>query len=177
MGAVIAVLTGLAMLIFWLGRAAQGARHIGDAAQEISDLPRKMRFKKKSGRSGLALITDSREAACVLMIGVARSSGAGTVTEAESKIIADLLVSNMGWPQADAPDFVDSLRWLTRDINQPGSVLRPMTKFLTGKVNGNEAEDLAHMLTEVAITGSAATDKQTHFIYQYRQMMGLNVDV
>lgn len=174
MGAVIAILTGLAALVFWLGRAAKNAHHITDAAKEISNLPRKMRYNKKSNRSGLSLITDSREAACVLMIGVARSCGARVVTDEESNIIQTLLVDNMAWPKEDAADFVDSLRWLTRDLKQPQSVLRPMTKFLRARISGHEAEDLAHMLTEIAITGSAATDKQTDFIRQYRELMGLN---
>lgn len=177
MGAVIAILTALAGLIFWIGRAAKNAHHITDAATEIANLPRKMRYQKKSNKSGLSLITDSREAACVLMIGVARSCGAGVVTDAESTVIQGLLIGNMGWPEDDAEDFVDSLRWLTRDLNQPGSVLRPMTKFLKTRLSPQEADDLAHMLTEIAITGSAATNKQTDFIRQYRELMGLNAAV
>ncbi len=174
MAAIIGILTGLAMLVFWFGRAAQNAHHITDAANQLSNLPRKMRHAKKTNRSGLSLISDPREAACVLMIGVARSAAQGTVTDAESETIKSLLIENMKLPKDDTSDLVDNLRWLTRDIKQPDSVLRPMTKFLRKTVSGNEAEDLAHMLTEVAITGGMAADKQMHFIRQYRDMMGLN---
>ncbi len=175
MAAIIAILTGLAALVFWLGRAAQNAHHVTDAAKEIANLPRKMRYLKKAGKSGLELITDPREAACVLMIATARSSAAGTVTNAEAKAIETMLVDTMGWPADDAEDFVDSLRWLTRDIKQPDTVLKPMTKFLKPRLSTQEADELSHMMTEVALAEKTATEKQTYFIGRYRDMMGLNL--
>ena len=174
MGVVIAGLIAVCSLIFWAGRAAQGGRALMDTASEVANMPRKLRYQKKAGRSGLALITDVREAAAVLMVSVARLSGAGNVTEAESALIQSQLKDNMAWPADDTEDFVDNIRWLTRDLRQPDSALRPMTKLMRGQVSAKEADDLAHMLTEIAITGSAATQRQTQFIYQYRQMMGLN---
>lgn len=177
MAAIIAILTGVAALVFWLGRAAQNAHHITDAANEIANLPRKMRYMKKAGKSGLSLVTDPREAACVLMIATARSSAAGTVTDAESGVIQTMLTETMGWPEDDAEDFVDSLRWLTRDIKQPDTVLKPMTKFLKSKLSMKEADELAHMMTEVALAEKTATEKQTYFIGRYREMMGLNSPV
>jgi len=41
MAAIIAILTGVAALVFWLGRAAQNAHHITDAAaqQERLQMP------------------------------------------------------------------------------------------------------------------------------------------
>lgn len=174
MGAVIAIVTGVAMVIFWLGRAAKGTSEIVDAAEGLANLPRRYRYQKKAGRSGLALISDVREAAAVLLVAVARLSGDGRVNDIEQKAIEHVLVENMAWAQDDVEDFVLNIRWLTRDLKQPLSTLRPMTSLIQKQVSKQEADDLAHMLTEIAITSSAATNAQTNFIRKYRENMGLN---
>lgn len=174
---IIAILTSLAILIFWVTRAAQGMSQMGGSVRGAANLPRKMRHMKKQGRSGLALVSDPREAAAVLMVAVARLSGDGRVNEAEDAQIQNLLVSNMAFESETVEEFVLNIRWLTRDLKQPVSTLRPMTALLQKAVSRAEAEDLAHMLTEIAITSSAATQNQTAFIYRYREAMGLNVGV
>ncbi|MEE9347783.1 MAG: hypothetical protein V3U82_06280 [Robiginitomaculum sp.] len=170
----IGILTSIAMLIFWVGRAAKGAGHVVDAVEGIANLPRKLRYQKQAGRSGLDLVEDAREAAAVLMVSVARLCKERRVNDATQKAIEDLLVENMAWPKADAEEFILNIRWLTRDLKQPISTLRPMTNLLRKSVSGKEADDLAHMLTEVAICGGMASADQTQFIYKYRELMGLN---
>lgn len=171
MGPIIAIVTSIAMLVFWLSRAASGA---AGAANDIANLPRRLKHARKTGRVGLELVTDVREAAAVLMVAVARLSGDKRVSKEEDEQIQNLMVSNMAWPKDEVEDFVVNIRWLTRDFKQPISTLSPMVAFLRGKVSKQEAADLADMLTEIAITDGAATESQMNFIYSYRELMGLN---
>ena len=172
MAAIIGILTTLAVLIFWISRAAQGAHHITDAASQIANLPRKLRYQKRVGRSGLDLIEDAREAAAVLMVAVARLSGDGRVSAAENKRIEDIVRDDLGWRADDVEDFVLNIRWLTRDYKQPDSVLRPMINFLQKNVSTKEAFDLRDMMESVAaITGP--TDAQTDLIRRYSDGMNL----
>ncbi len=172
MAAILGILTTLAVLIFWIGRAAQGAHHITDAAETLVNLPRKLRYKKRVGRSGLDLIEDAREAAAVLMVATARLSGDGRVSAVENDAIEEIVRDKLGWPEEDAEDFVLNIRWLTRDYKQPDSVLRPMINFLQKSVSTQEASDLRDMMETIAkINGPASP--QTDFIRRYND--GLNL--
>lgn len=171
---IIGILTAIAMLIFWISRAARASGDIVDTAQGLANLPRKYRHMKKQGRSGLDLISDSREAATVLMVATARLSGDGRVSEGEDTQIQNLLTTHMAFDVQSVEDFVLNIRWLTRDLKQPISTLRPMVKLLQGAVSRDEGIELADMLTEIALTGGPATDQQTDFIHRYRETMGLN---
>lgn len=172
MAAFLGILTTLAVLIFWISRAAQGAHHITDAAGQLANLPRKLRYQKRVGRSGLDLIEDAREAAAVLMVATARLSGDGRVNTAENDMIENIVRDDLEWRADDVEDFVLNIRWLTRDYKQPDSVLRPMLNFLQKSVSAKEAFDLRDMMERVAqVTGP--TDGQTDFIRRYSDGMNL----
>lgn len=175
MGAAIAILTSLAVLVFWLSRAASNAHHITDAANELANLPRKRRFMKNADKHGTDLIDDPREAAAVLMVAVARLRGDGRVNDEERGKMIALLHEYMAIDPAEGEDFIDNVRWLTRDYKQADSVLRPMVNFLRKTISSSEADDLAHMITEISLADGSPTTDQVHLIKKYREYMGLNV--
>lgn len=148
--------------------------HITDAANELANLPRKRRFMKAADKRGLDLIKDPREAAGVLMVAIARLNKEGRVTDDARATMTALFAENMGQSKSEAEDFIDNTRWLTRDLNQADSVLRPMVNVLRGTVNAGEADDLAHMLTKVAMADGEPNTDQVTFLKRYREYMGLN---
>lgn len=171
MGAIIAILTSAAFLIYWGSRAISSA---SDAAGDLANLPRQLRYAKKAGKAGLDLVEDAREAAAVLMVATARLSGSGRVTDTECEKIEALLVEHMAFPQDDIDDFVTNIRWLTRDLKQPDTVLRPMGNFLQKEISKTEADELSAMLVKIAQSDGEPTQKQTGFILRYREYMGLS---
>ena len=79
------ILATAAAIIFYLSRISKGAGELVDAANEISNLPRKMRYRKKAGKRGLDLVDNPVEAATVLMISVARLDKLGVVSDQQSE--------------------------------------------------------------------------------------------
>lgn len=172
MAAIIGILTVIGGLIIWAGRAARSVHHISDAAGTLANLPRKLRYQKRVGRSGLDLVEDPREAAAVLMVATARLSGDGRVSAEEADAIESTLVKYMDWPQNDAEEFVLNIRWLTRDYKQPGSVMRPMTNFLQKHISSAETAQLSNMMDIIAAV-NGPNEAQRDFIRRYRDAMGL----
>src|SRR5690606_12995385 len=73
---------GVAAMIAWrISIAIHAAREIGDAAQGLANLPRKMRFQSRARREGVEVIADPREAATLLMLSVARAGGEVTASQ------------------------------------------------------------------------------------------------
>ncbi|WP_017932012.1 tellurite resistance TerB family protein [Robiginitomaculum antarcticum] len=173
MAALIGIISVIGMLIIWAGRAARSARHISDAAGTLANLPRKLRYQKRVGRSGLDLVESPREAATVLMVAIARLSGDGRVSPGESDAIETGLIEHMDWPAEDAEEFVLNIRWLTREYKQADSVLRPMTNFLQKQISSKEAAELRDMMESIAAV-NGPTDSQQDLIRRYSDLMNLS---
>jgi len=170
---VIAVLIAVAGILFWLGRAAQGAREIADTAQEISNIPRKMRYRKKAGKRGLALIENPVEAATVLMISIARMENVGRVSDDQASGIATQLAAHMQLERADAEDMILQMRSLTQQLKQPSSTLYPMVDLLRDNIDRQDAQELSAMLQDIAVIDSPINADQINFIRRFEERMGI----
>ncbi len=169
----ITLLTAIAVLIFWMGRAARSARDIADTAREVSNLPRKLRYRKQTNQHGLDLVEDPVEAATVLMLGVARYENFGQISDSHIGAITDQLVSNMQMPRDEAGDIVIQMRSLTQHLKQADSVLFPMIDFLRGKIDRHEVSELSAMLQDIASSESPANDDQIRYIQRFEERMGI----
>jgi len=173
MHVIISALTAAAILIWWLGRAAKNAHHITDAAQELSNLPRKLRHRKKAGKQGLALVENPVEAAAVLLIAIARMDDLGKVTDNQQSAIATVLKDRMDMSWGDADDMVIQMRSLSQYLNQAESALYPMVDLLRNKINQDEATELSSMMQEIAVTETPINLDQTQFIHSFEERMGI----
>jgi len=171
---ILSVLTAIAILIFWMGRAARGARDIADTAQEISNLPRKMRYRKQASKQGLDLVQGPVEAATVMMIAIARMDGTRRVSDAQEDAIIVQLVSEMQMSHEDAADLVLQMRGLTQYLIQADSVLFPMVELLKKSINSSEAKDLSNMLIEIANVEDVPNMDQTSLIRRFEERMGIS---
>jgi uncharacterized tellurite resistance protein B-like protein len=169
----IGILATVAAIIFYLSRISRGASDIADAANEISNLPRKMRYRKKAGKRGLDLVTNPVEAATVLMISVARLDKLGRVSEAQTQAIRDELVEHAQLEPDYAEDLIINMRSLSQYLTQPESTLFPMIKVLQNNVSKSDAGDLAQMLRTISSVDSPIDDSQENFVRRYEERMGL----
>ncbi len=170
---IISALIAIATLVYWLGRASKGAREIADTAQEISNLPRKMRYRKKAGKQGLALVENPLEAAAVLMISIARMDDVGRVSEAQAKAIATQLTAHMQLPSDEAADMVVQMRSLSQYLTQAESALFPMVDLLRVKISKAESMELSAMLQDIAVTETPINQDQINFIRRFEERMGI----
>lgn len=170
---VIGILGTIAAIIFYLSRISRGASDLADAANELGNLPRKLRYRRKAGKKGLDLIEEPVEAACILMISVARMSPLGRISDEQSKAISDELVKHMYLERSYANDLIIQLRSLSQYLSQADSTLFPMLKILQGKIATNEAKDLADMMRRIGSIDSPISAEQTNFIRRFKERMGI----
>jgi len=170
---IISIFVAIGAILFWLSRAANNARDVADAAQELSNLPRKLRYRKQAGKQGLDLIEEPVEAAAILMISIARMDGLRRVSDKQAEAISGQLETQMLLPADDAKDMVIQLRSLTQYLKQADSTLFPMIKLLQTKVTKSEAKDLSSMMLDVAATDDPVNEEQSNFIRRFEERMGI----
>lgn len=144
----LSIVGGIALLMWRLSIAMRAARDIGDAAQTVANLPRKMRFQSKAGKQGLMLVTDPREAATVLMLCVARA--AGEVTASQKLVIRQQIVRRFDLDEKTADELLTHVTWLSKDAPDPFSPIPRMVKLLHKTVSTKELLELEDMLHAVA---------------------------
>ena len=170
---IIGILVAIASLVFWLGRAARGAQDIADAANRVSNLPRKRRFQKAARQSGYDLVETPIEAATVLMISTARMSHERRVTDLNEYEIINQLHLNMQLEKDDADGLYRQMNSLVYNIVLPENSLFPMVDLLKKNIDRSEAESLAQMMEAVAGSNVNINAEQTEFIRRFRERMNL----
>jgi len=177
---ILGLLGTLAAIIFAINRfntnaraLGKGAQDLADAAQTLSNLPRKMRYRKKAGKRDLDLVEGPVEAATVLMIAISRMDGTGKISDGQNANIVRQLTENMQLSPNDADDYILQLGSLTADLKQADSALFPMLDILRQSVNADEARQLSSMLVNVAETDSLPNTEQLNFIRRFEDRMGL----
>ena len=178
---IIGLIIAVASAIFWVSRAARGAKDIADVASGIKNMPRKYKFKKKASQRGIDLIDHPVEAAAILMICVARLSGYseshdGLLSEAVQGRILKLLQSHMNMSAGEADELITQMRWTVKDLVQPETALAPMTNIITASTNRAELDDLSDMLRKVSHAGEQANGPQRAFIERFRERAGLSAN-
>ncbi len=170
---IIVILGALATILFLLSRISRSASDLTETAQELSNLPRKLRHRRNAGKQGLDLIENPVEAATVLMISIARMDGIGRVSETQAEAIAVQLSDHMQLDPDDAGGFVVQLRSLTSYLKQADSALFPMVDLLRQKISKDEARDLVGMMAVIAEADGPTNDEQRNFIRRFEERMGL----
>ena len=179
---IIGILGTAVAIIFFLSRMSAGAREVGrgaqdlaDAAQTLSNLPRKMRYRKKAGKKGLDLVEGPVEAATVLMIAIARIDGMGQLSDTQKSKIYQQLQDHMQLSANDAEDYVLQLGSLTAELKQADSALFPMVDLLQKIINTDEARQLSLMLQVVGETDGPLNRDQEFFIQRFDERLGIGV--
>ena len=170
---IIGVLGAVAAIIFYLSRISRGASDLADAANEIGNLPRKMRHRRKAGKKGIDLVSSPIEAACILMISIARLDKFGRVTDDQADAIARELTRNMQLDADYAEDLIIQMRSLSHNLVQPESTLFPMIKVLQNNISKTDARALSGMMREIANTENTINTSQKDFIRRFEERMGL----
>ena len=170
---VLAVLGAIAAILFYMNRISKSAGDLVDTANEIGNLPRKLRYRKKAGKRGLDLVSNPIEAATVLMISVARLDRLGRVSDAQAGAMAEELSAHMQLEPDYAEDLIIQMQSLSGHLVQPESTLFPMISLLQNNISQEDAKDLAGMMKRIASVDSPIAADQADFIRRYKDRMGL----
>jgi len=157
---------------YWRIKATTDAvQEIGDLAKQAANLPRKLRFQRLAGKTGLLAIDDAREAAAILLMEMARS--AGEVSSTQKQVMADQIATNLGLSAEDAGVMVVHAGWVLRDSPLSEAVIRRMCPILIKQVGEKELRDLDHMLLATARAEGEPTGDQLELLRAFRTRVGI----
>lgn len=175
---VIALLSFLGFLVVWYWRLKALKDMASDGrkvAETVANLPRKMRFKNKSGKGGLSVVDDPREAAAILMLEIAQARG--TLTERQEASIRGEIMHHFEFTKGDANELLGQAGWLSRNGGASHVVMSKMTDFVRTApgMSGKELVDLDGMLVAISEAEGDPTESQLDLLTIYREKTGLRV--
>ena len=167
------ILGALGGAAFWIYRISQAAPHVADAAQTLSNIPRRRRHARAVNRRGMDLVETPLEAATVLLLVVSRMSEDRRLSSEEHAEIEDLLVREMAMERDDADGLIRQMDIAQSELTLPESALFPMVEILQGTIERRDARRLSAMMESVAAV-HGQTPEQAEFIRRYGERMNLN---
>ncbi|MEM1036994.1 MAG: hypothetical protein AAGI14_09580 [Pseudomonadota bacterium] len=176
---ILAILIGIVSFIaIWYYRIKmiqEAAKDGKKVLETVANLPRKMRFKSRTGKAGLEVVDDPREAATILMLEVAQARG--TLTSNQEATIRGEIMQHFDFTEADASELMTQAAWLSRNGGASHVVIARMADFIK-QVPGmgtKELIDLDEMLVTVSEAEGVPTPSQLDLISQYRQKAGIKL--
>lgn len=176
---ILAILLGLIGFIavwYWrlkvLREVAKDGRKL---AETVGNLPRKMRFRQKTGKTGLSAVDDPREAATILMLEIAQARG--TLTEKQEASVRGEVMHHFEFNEDDANALITQAGWLSRNGGASHVVMSKMTDFVRKSpgMTDKELVDLDGMLVAVSEAEGNPTESQMDLLTIYREKTGLRV--
>jgi len=168
----IGLLAAVGAIAWRINMAMQGAKVVKNVAETAINLPRKMRFQAKANRQRLSAVEDPREAAAILLLGMARAGGEVT-TEHKQTIRAEM-ERLFHINSAMSEELLARAAWYSANVADPADLIPRMTDFLAKQVGGEELVNVATILANIgSVEGDPAHD-QREYLRRYRQRAGLN---
>ncbi len=160
---------------YWRLKMLSGAARGGlDAAKGVANLPRRLSFQHRARKGGLAVVSDPREAAAIMMLEVARTRG--TVNETQEAAIRAEMIDHFGFTDAQAEDMIVQAGWLSRQAPAPHVVMGRMSDVIIRApgMGRKDFDDLSSMLENVAVADGDVSVDERDLIHIWRQKSGLN---
>jgi uncharacterized tellurite resistance protein B-like protein len=175
---VVTLITLISFIAVWYWRlktlhsVAKDGRKI---VETVANLPRKMRFKSLSGRGGLNVVDDPREAATILMLEIAQARG--TLSERQQAAVRGEIMHHFEFNETEANQLIAQSEWLSRNGGASQAVLSKMTDFVRKSpgMTNKELVDLDGMLVTVSEAEGDPTESQLKLLSLYRDKTGLRV--
>ncbi len=165
------LLAAIGAIAWRINMAMKGAEVIKDVAQTTANLPRKMRFKAKANRQRLSAVDDPREAAAVLLLGMARAGG--ELTREHKQAIRSNMESEFGVSPEFSEELLARAAWYSANVADPADLVPRMTDFLAKHVGAPELAQVSTMLEAVSRVEADTGQDQFEYLRKYRQKAGL----
>jgi uncharacterized tellurite resistance protein B-like protein len=170
--ALLTALAGVIGIVLWrMTQAANAARDVADAANEVSSLARRWAWWRKSNRNPLDSITDPREAAVAMMAAIAQYDG--NLTERERVAIVGNISQAFDANAKQAEELLAQARFLVKDVTDPSACFNRLAPTIEKQLGPNERFELIEMLNKVANADGAAGEAITRSIAQLRRRLAV----
>ena len=173
----IMILTVLSVIGVWVWRinmARRGAAEAIELAKTAANAPRRLAFRYKAGKNGLALIEDPREAAAIMMMEVALARG-GPLTRTQEAVMLEEVGRHFSFGDEEAEALLAHAAWVSQSAPPQDETMRKLSQLiLTDKLLGpKEVVDLDSMLVAVSEAEGVPTRHQMTLLQVYRNKVGL----
>ncbi len=167
----------LATIGFWVWRLQMAKRGLDvavDVAKTVANAPRRLAFKYKSGKGGLDLIDDPREAAAIMMMQVALARGS-PLTPLQGDIIEAEIREHFQYTPGDAEDLAAHASWVCQSCPPAQETMRRLGNLIinASQLGPKEVVDLDAMLVAVSEAEGVPTRAQLALLQVYRDLAGL----
>lgn len=167
----------LAAIGFWVWRLQMAKRGLDvavDVAKTVANAPRRLAFKYKTGKGGLDLIDDPREAAAILMMQVALARG-GPLTPLQGDIIEAEMREHFHYSPGEAEDLAAHAAWVCQSCPPAQETMRRLSNLIVNasQLGPKEVVDLDAMLVAVSEAEGLPTRAQLALLQVYRDLAGL----
>ena len=167
----IGLLSTIGVVLYRINQARRGAESLIDIAGEAANLPRKLKFRAKTRKKGLAIVTDPREAATILMLGVVKVTG--EVTATHNAQIRKLVETGFDLGPEDSEELLSRAVWILSDLNDPGNAINPMMDIISTHVGTDEMQGFLGMMKDVIAVDGEQKPVQRSFMTRCRGRAGL----
>lgn len=144
----IAAIGAVGVLLMRLSMAAKATSEIAEAANDIGNLARRWRWRRRLASSSLDHVDDPRLAAVVMMLATAEADGA--LTERERNTILDISTTTFCATPAQAEELFALGRWIARDARDIDRVFKRMATVIVKRCAPGECTDVLDMVRRVA---------------------------
>ena len=172
---IFSVLSFIAVWYWRLKVLQEVARDGRKAVETVSNLPRRLKFKRRAGKRGMHLVTDPREAATALMLEIAQVRG--PLTEVQNTAIRAEIMHHFEFKETDAETLIQQVGWLVRGEGPSERVINRMTDLIQASpdLGPKQIVDLDGMLVAVTEAEGSPTSDQMQLLELYRKKTGLKV--
>ncbi len=173
LGILIAIIGAISIWYWRMKAVAQAGKEAKKIVETAVNLPRRLAFKRKTGRRGLSLVDDPREAATIMMLEVARA--AGDVSAEHKAVISDIIQRDFELGAEDAGALIAHAGWVARDATIAHIVIDRMADFVMKSpgMGPEQLVDLDGMLVTVSEAEGRPNADQLDLLQAYRDKIGL----
>ncbi len=138
------------------------SRNAGDAvdnAKELARLPRRLRWQARQRKLSIRALEDPKEAAVVLLLGIARQSG--DVSSAQKQEIGRFATTELSVTEDEAHELMLFAGFVLRDVLDFGGELRNVLGPISANTGPEERHRLISAARSVAGADGSPTDTAT----------------
>lgn len=169
---IIGILTGIAILAYWIFRAMGTARDSGVTAS----WKRKKRWNYDNvNQTGpLDTLTTPLDAATALLVMMARAEVTGEMSHSAQRRVSMHLQNHMQLDEHAAKSRITDMENTLRNINQADTIILPVVRILRDGISRTEAKDLYAMMEDTAELHETLSSDRKALMRSYRERMGLD---
>jgi hypothetical protein len=170
-----AIITLIAVWYWRIKMLRDAAGEAGKVVQTVANAPRRLAYRFKASKDGLALIEDPREAAAAMLVAMALARGGETLSEAQSKLFFSQVQATFGFTKAEADDLLAQALFIHRSTGDAPLLMNKLSSLIlqSSALTQIEKTEFYAMLVGMSECGGLPVREQIALLQIYQSKAGL----